>query len=196
MIGSWSISFGGGSYEHFDSASRESGIFSCDGYLVLAQRSSFFMAMGVRLPGMSERPPVRRTFPWSIQANMTISPGMLGWRPGNGVIDRQPRSIFPGLLINLQDAATHGEWYNRGVAVQWLLLATVAAVFPAIAFVGNYRRGLREGRCVGCGYDLRATPERCPECGRVAAQSRFGLVRSELEGNLAAEAARPLRVMG
>jgi hypothetical protein len=52
------------------------------------------------------------------------------------------------------------------IAVPYWFLTLMTAVFSILA-VRHRRRASRihDGHCVACGYDLRASPERCPECG-------------------------------
>ncbi len=54
----------------------------------------------------------------------------------------------------------------------WFLVLLLA-IFPAWRFGGwkrrRWRNRLAHGLCVTCGYDLRGSPERCPECGAPAA---------------------------
>jgi len=75
---------------------------------------------------------------------------------------------------NLYTWANCVEWQTewRVSAPAWFVVL-ITLCLP-VACIWRGRRQLRErerrekGYCVHCGYDLRATPQRCPECGRIA----------------------------
>ena len=60
---------------------------------------------------------------------------------------------------------TKAETY--GVLLPWWLLLAIAGGPCLWWFDKAQRRAWRltQALCLQCGYDLRASPERCPECG-------------------------------
>ena len=65
-----------------------------------------------------------------------------------------------------------GGWPLHQVAVAlrvpyWAIVLVTAAVPATVALARRRAKAARRrrGECAACGYDLRATPGRCPECG-------------------------------
>ena len=91
------------------------------------------------------------------------------------LLTRSGRLYFKGGGID------YAEGYGDPSAIGWDV--TFTATFPALLFcmalagclllrdlrTVRHSRGV-DDPCQKCGYDLRATPDRCPECGTVPAR--------------------------
>ena len=101
--------------------------------------------------------------------------GRYGWRSSNFDGSAQVEPDF-------QHSDFHKRWHDFGIVrgdtwwprpsyiavlcPTWSVIAVLLLPMGLWAGIGwRQRRRVKPGHCANCGYDLRATPDKCPECG-------------------------------
>lgn len=105
---------------------------------------------------------------WQSRVGRPVYPYNMYPYPGSG-----PRVFGSGNHGFLFDDAEFKGWALRQVTVPIWSMTCLAGVLsmPGLLQLRRRHRLHRKasyGLCQRCGYDLRATPERCPECGTLA----------------------------
>jgi len=83
--------------------------------------------------------------------------------------------------LGVGELEDHGGWIF-GVSVPYWLVIAITATLPIRWMTRRSRPFKATGRCSACGYDLRASRDRCPECGAVPTVNPAVLTRPATHG--------------
>jgi hypothetical protein len=100
------------------------------------------------------------------QSSRAVSSGGFRWEPINAASVYLPTESRYGFYYHSNTSGTF--WFRSLFVPHWLivlLFAALPAAQSARIIARRRRRHLANRVCTECGYDLRASPERCPECG-------------------------------
>jgi hypothetical protein len=112
---------------------------------------------------------------WLFSSRGRLAFSMMDWdaedhgcRSPMGFVWSQQDPSDMGCKYNWLGFGWHDVIHQRAVVVPYWFLITCSAMLPVcrVAQVARMRHR-PAGLCRSCGYDLRATPNRCPECGAV-----------------------------
>ncbi len=140
------IALGPDRIDHYDARWTRLVVASGDGLLTFDfQRARLHTAPKELVAELKLSKSIRR-FDWSHESGMRRS--AMVWGFGYDAFDR-PDNRVRYLLIP--------DWF----------LMLITSVLPVIQILRRLRPQKFLGTCSVCGYDLRATPKCCPECGTV-----------------------------
>jgi hypothetical protein len=181
ILGAWLLSYSGGQWLRVVRPTSANSVeflyaISCRGQIqVRSHRSSLFMSAPPSRP-VSVQQEYRRELGWEGGRIDRSTPTGTNWggytelRPSFYGFGWDHESYAPdrtSVLIN-HHVQNRIDGHTFVSIPHWfaLLLATLLPIFR-VAVLRRSRPRIRNGLCPVCGYDLRATPDRCPECGTV-----------------------------
>jgi hypothetical protein len=121
----------------------------------------------------------RQTELWLVQNPPWLNASQPGWTwHTRRLYGRERTTLWERLGFSYEHMTSSGHPLpvldEYTLSFPFLLPVAALAALPVARCVRRLRRRPPPGLCSKCGYDLRATPDKCPECGAAASVSHGG----------------------